>query len=164
MSESKIKPFPRPGAPLPATPPTPITSTTVALKRVVVIADGACSGNPGPGGWGVVLRSGENVKELHGDERDTTNNRMEITAVIEALNALKQPCEVEIISDSEYVINTQTKGWKRKKNNDLWQALDAALIPHTVKWTWVRGHNGHDDNERADELARMGIEEVRNSS
>ena len=151
MSDFKIAPFPRKPKLRPAT--------------VVAITDGACSGNPGPGGWGVVLRRGEDVHELHGGDSETTNNRMEITAVIETLKALEQPCEVEIVSDSQYLINTMTQGWKRKQNLDLWQALDAAIAPGTIIiWTWVRGHNGHTDNERADALARMGIEQARNRS
>jgi ribonuclease HI len=165
MTDFKITPFARPPAPAPATPPAPPVAVTEAAaaaesQKVIVITDGACSGNPGPGGWGVIIRRGQEVIELHGGERDTTNNRMEITAVIEALKAI-EPSEVEIISDSEYVINTMTKGWKRKANTDLWPNLDAALRLHRVTWKWVRGHNGHDDNERADELARLGIEEVR---
>lgn len=143
MTEFKITPFPRPAA---------------KPQKVIAVTDGACSGNPGPGGWGVVLRIGETVKELHGGAPAATNQRMEITAAIMALKSLEHPSEVEIVSDSQYVIYTMTKGWKRKANQDLWQRLDTEGARHSfVTWTWVRGHDGHADNERADELARLGI-------
>jgi len=132
--------------------------------------DGACSGNPGPGGWGVLLRYNGHERELHGGEPGTTNNRMELSAVIEGLRALKRPCRVVIVTDSQYVkrgIGEWMPRWKRNgwrtsrrepvKNADLWRALDAALAPHTVEWRWVRGHSGHSENERADELARAAI-------
>jgi len=139
-------------------------------NRVTIYTDGACSGNPGPGGWGAILRFGEHEKELQGGETETTNNRMELTAAIEALNALKRPCAIDLYTDSTYVrsgIREWLAGWKRKnwrtsqnkpvKNADLWQALDAARERHDVTWHWVKGHAGHPDNERADELARGGM-------
>jgi ribonuclease HI len=137
---------------------------------VEIFTDGACKGNPGPGGWGALLRIGQHERELFGGEAHTTNNRMELTAVIRALEALKRPCRVEIYTDSEYVKNGITawlptwklRGWKtadRKpvKNVDLWQALDAAARRHDVRWHWVRGHAGHAENERADALANRGV-------
>ncbi|MET1413995.1 ribonuclease HI [Roseibium sp. HPY-6] len=139
-------------------------------NRVTIFTDGACSGNPGPGGWGVLLRFGEHEKVLNGGEPETTNNRMELTAAIEALNALKRPCAIDLYTDSTYVrsgISEWMDGWKRKnwrtagnkpvKNADLWQALDEARERHDVTWHWVKGHAGHPDNERADELARGGM-------
>ena len=145
-------------------------SETVEQAHVVIHTDGACSGNPGPGGWGAILRSGAHERELCGGEAQTTNNRMELTAAIEALNALKRSCKVDLHTDSTYVRDGITKwlyNWKRNawrtadkkpvKNAELWQALDAARGRHDVTWHWVRGHAGHDDNERADELARKGM-------
>ena len=139
-------------------------------RRVVIYADGACSGNPGPGGWGAILRFGEHEKELSGGEQETTNNRMELMAAIQALNALKRPCAVDLYTDSTYVrsgISEWMKGWKARgwktadkkpvKNADLWQELDVARDRHDVTWHWVKGHAGHPDNERADELARGGM-------
>ncbi|MCC5795727.1 MAG: ribonuclease HI [Methylophaga sp.] len=138
------------------------------MDEVDIFTDGACSGNPGPGGWGAILRlRGKQVeKELSGAEPDTTNNRMEMMAVIAALEALKKPCKVTITTDSQYVMKGMTEwlsGWKAKqwktaarkpvKNADLWQRLDKAVSQHQVKWEWVRGHDGHPDNERADQLA-----------
>ena len=136
------------------------------LPSVQVATDGACKGNPGPGGWGAVLRSGATEKELSGGEKLTTNNRMELTAVIEALNALKKPCTVHLSTDSRYVMDGLTKwvkGWQRNgwrtadkkpvKNVELWQALVAACERHRIRWEWVKGHAGHPDNERADRLA-----------
>ena len=136
------------------------------MKRVEIFTDGACKGNPGPGGWGALLRMGAHEKELSGAEPDTTNNRMELTAAIRALNALKQPCEVRLHTDSRYVIDGITKwihGWKRRNwvnaakkpvmNADLWRQLEEAAAPHTIEWEWVRGHSGHPENERADRLA-----------
>ncbi len=139
--------------------------------RVEIFTDGACSGNPGPGGWGVLLRYGDKEKELSGGAAETTNNRMELSAAIEALNALTRPCAVDLYTDSTYVKDGITKwmhNWKRNgwrtaakkpvKNAELWQALDDALGPHDVTWHWVKGHAGHPENERADELARTGME------
>ena len=141
------------------------------MKTVSIWTDGACSGNPGPGGWGALLRFGEHEKELSGGEFETTNNRMELLAAIEALNALTQPCVVELYTDSQYVKGGMTgwiEGWKKNgwrtsakkpvKNAELWQALDEAVSRHTVNWHWVKGHAGHPENERADELARSGME------
>lgn len=135
--------------------------------EVTLVTDGACSGNPGPGGWGALLRYGEHERELSGAEPHTTNNRMELMAVIRGLEALKRPCPVRIITDSQYVMKGITEwlaGWKRNgwktaakapvKNEDLWRRLDTALAPHDARWTWVRGHAGHPDNERVDALAR----------
>jgi len=143
-------------------------------EPVVVYTDGACKGNPGPGGWGALLRWGTDEKELFGGEAQTTNNRMELTAVIEALSSLKQRCEVAVYTDSEYVRNGITtwihnwklRGWrtadkKPVKNVELWQRLDALASNHDVRWHWVRGHNGDPGNERADELANLGVLSVR---
>jgi ribonuclease HI len=136
------------------------------LPHVEIATDGACKGNPGPGGWGAVIRSGEREKDISGGENPTTNNRMELMAAIKALEALKKPCRVTLSTDSKYVMDGLTKwihgwrknGWKtadRKpvKNADLWQELVAASTPHQIEWKWVKGHNGHPDNERADKLA-----------
>jgi ribonuclease HI len=136
---------------------------------VVIYTDGACKGNPGPGGWGAWLRSGMNERELYGGEPQTTNNRMELTAVIEALRALKWPCEVALYTDSQYVRqgitawigNWKKRGWKTAdkkpvKNADLWQALDDQAMRHRVQWHWVQGHSGDEGNERADALANRG--------
>jgi ribonuclease HI len=142
----------------------------MTAKTVVIHTDGACSGNPGPGGWGAVLRYGGHERELKGGEPLTTNNRMELTAAIMALETLNRAATVEIHTDSQYVkdgISKWIHGWKRNgwktsdkkpvKNAELWQRLDLALQHHQVSWHWVRGHAGHDDNERADELAREGM-------
>jgi ribonuclease HI len=142
--------------------------------HVLIYTDGACSGNPGPGGWGAILRFGELEKELNGGERNTTNNRMELMAAISALEALKKPAVVDLTTDSQYVrqgITSWIHGWKRNgwrtadrkpvKNVDLWQRLDAALGQHEVRWHWVKGHAGHAENERADQLAREGIAALR---
>ena len=140
------------------------------MKTVEIWTDGACSGNPGPGGWGALIRFGEHEKELNGGEFETTNNRMELMAAIEALNALTQPCIVDLHTDSQYVKGGMTgwmDGWKKNgwktsnkkpgKNVELWQALDQAVARHKVNWHWVKGHAGHPENERADELARSGV-------
>ncbi len=137
---------------------------------IEIFTDGACSGNPGPGGWGVILRSSGHEKELSGGEGATTNNRMELTAVIEGLKALKKSSAVTIHTDSRYVMDGaekwlagwKTKGWKTAdkkpvKNEDLWRALDTEMARHTIRWKWVRGHTGHVENERADALARGAI-------
>ena len=137
---------------------------------VTIHTDGACSGNPGPGGWGAILEYGGKTKELKGGEALTTNNKMELTAAIEALNALKRPCKVELYTDSQYVKNGvqgwihnwKRNGWRTSdkkpvKNAELWQALDAAVQRHEVSWHWVKGHAGHDLNERADQLANEGM-------
>ena len=141
--------------------------------QVVIHTDGACSGNPGPGGWGAVLHYGEKEKELWGGELSTTNNRMELMAAIQALEALKKPCKVELHTDSQYVqkgIHEWIHGWKRRgwltadkkpvKNDDLWKRLDHARLRHEVDWRWVKGHAGHEFNERADVLARQGMTET----
>jgi ribonuclease HI len=148
--------------------------TEQAGDQVVIHTDGACSGNPGPGGWGAILEWGGRRREIKGGEAHTTNNRMELMAAISALEALKRPCEVDLHTDSQYLrqgITSWIHGWKRNgwktadrkpvKNIDLWQRLDAAIARHTMRWHWVRGHSGHDLNERADELAREAIAEIR---
>ena len=141
---------------------------------IEIFTDGACSGNPGPGGWGAILRSGDTEKELFGGERLTTNNRMEMTAVIEALRALKKPVAAKVHTDSQYVqkgISEWIHGWKRRgwktaakepvKNEDLWRELDRLAAQHKIEWIWVKGHAGHPENERADELARRGVDKAR---
>ena len=146
------------------------------MKQVRAFTDGACSGNPGPGGWGAVLQFGDHERELHGGARDTTNNRMELTAAIEALKALSEPCEVSLTTDSTYVrdgitqwlTNWKRNGWKTAakkpvKNQDLWQALDHESARHEIDWRWVKGHSGHPENERADRLANLGMAAVRDS-
>ncbi len=144
---------------------------TTTKSAVEIYTDGACSGNPGPGGWGAILMHGETSKELKGGAADTTNNRMELTAAIEALGALKRSCTVNLHTDSVYVkdgITQWMERWKKNgwrtaakkpvKNVDLWQALDDAITGHQISWHWVKGHAGHPLNERADELAREGME------
>ena len=144
------------------------------MKKVQLITDGACLGNPGRGGWAAILRYGGHKKELFGSAPHTTNNRMELTAAIVALESLKRPVVVDLHTDSQYLrqgITSWIHGWKRNgwktadrkpvKNVDLWQRLDVAIARHTVHWHWVRGHSGHDLNERADELAREAIAEIR---
>ncbi len=141
------------------------------MDKVEIYTDGACRGNPGPGGWGAWLRAGDNEREICGGERNATNDRMELMAVIAALNALKRTCEVILHTDSQYVqkgISEWIHGWKARgwktaakapvKNVDLWQALDAAQQRHTIEWRWVKGHAGHVGNERADALANQGVE------
>ncbi len=139
-------------------------------KTVEIYTDGACSGNPGPGGWGAILAHGGHKKELKGGASETTNNRMELTAAIEALNALNEPCSVDLHTDSNYLregITSWIKNWNRNgwktankkpvKNADLWKQLEVARARHEVRWHWVKGHAGHPENERADELAREGM-------
>lgn len=137
------------------------------IKKVEIFSDGACSGNPGPGGYGVILRFGEHIKELSGGEHETTNNRMELTGVIKGLDALKEPCEVTLTTDSKYVVDSVTKGWvygwkskgwkksdgKTALNVDLWEQLLPLLQKHKVNFVWVKGHAGHPENERCDKLA-----------
>lgn len=144
------------------------------MSPVIIHTDGACKGNPGPGGWGAILQAGGKTKELCGGEPVTTNNRMELLAAIMALEALTRPCQVELHTDSKYVMTGITawihrwkaRGWKTAdkkpvKNDDLWKRLDAARARHDVKWRWVKGHAGHELNERADQLANLGIEKMR---
>lgn len=142
-------------------------------KPVVIYTDGACRGNPGPGGWGALLEYGDKTRELYGGEAETTNNRMELTAAIQALNALKRACQVDLNTDSNYVRQGITQwlsrwkenGWKTAakkpvKNADLWWRLDAACERHTIEWHWVKGHSGNPGNEAADDLANRGIDEL----
>ena len=143
------------------------------MKNVEIFTDGACRGNPGPGGWGALLRYGDNERSLCGGEHETTNNRMELMAVIKGLSALQRSCEVTVTSDSTYVLkgiqewmpNWKKKGWKTAskkpvKNVDLWQQLDELVEVHTIDWQWVKGHSGHAENEIADQLANRGIDEL----
>ena len=142
------------------------------MKKIQLITDGACLGNPGPGGWACILRFGDKKKEMFGSEPQTTNNRMELTAAMEGLRALKEPCEVEVVTDSQYVKNGITQwihGWKKngwktaaKKpvvNQDLWTELDTLVAKHKLQWTWTKGHADHDDNNRCDELATRAARE-----
>lgn len=143
------------------------------MDKVVIHTDGACRGNPGPGGWGAILTSGDHEKELYGAETDTTNNRMELMAAIMALESLKRPCDVTLATDSVYVkkgITEWLRNWKRRdwktsdkkpvKNKDLWQRLEQAVEPHHLRWRWIKGHSGHLENERADQLANRAIDEM----
>jgi ribonuclease HI len=145
--------------------------------RVEIFCDGACSGNPGVGGWGLILRSGDREKELSGADGNTTNNRMEMTAAIVSLESLKRPCDVALTTDSQYLVKGMTewlsgwvrKGWINSKkepvlNRDLWERLLALSKIHRITWVWVRGHNGHMENERCDELARRAIESFRRNN
>jgi len=148
------------------------------LKRIEIFTDGACLGNPGPGGWGVILRYNDVEKELFGNEANTTNNKMELTAVISALSALKEPCNITLYTDSRYVMdgiekwifNWKQNGWKTAnkktpvKNLELWQKLDELKSKHDIRWVWVKGHAGHKENERCDELARTAAEQLKNES
>jgi ribonuclease HI len=142
-------------------------------ELVEIYTDGACKGNPGPGGWGAVLRFGPHLKELHGGEPATTNNRMELTAVIRALEALTRPCAIRLHTDSQYVqkgITDWIADWKRRgwrtadkkpvKNADLWKRLDELVVPHQIEWVWVKGHAGNPGNERADALANLGVSQA----
>ena len=144
------------------------------MSHVIIHTDGACKGNPGPGGWGAIIQFGDKTKEISGGEPLTTNNRMELTAAIMALEALTRPCRIDLHTDSKYVMDGITgwihgwkaRGWKTAdkkpvKNDDLWKRLDVARTRHEVKWHWVKGHAGHALNERADQLANRGIEEMR---
>ena len=144
------------------------------METVEIFTDGACKGNPGPGGWGALLRMGPHEKELSGSEADTTNNRMEMTAVLRALGALIEPCRVRLHTDSRYVIDGMTKwihGWQKRgwvnaskkpvRNADLWHDLIEAAAPHTIQWEWVKGHNGHVENERVDRLASDAADAIR---
>lgn len=144
------------------------------MKKIEIFTDGACRGNPGPGGWGALLRYGEHERELFGGEANTTNNRMELMAAIRALETLREPCDVDVTTDSEYVrkgISEWLPAWKARnwkttdrkpvKNADLWQLLEQAAARHTVRWHWVKGHSGHDENERADQLANRGIDSLK---
>jgi ribonuclease HI len=146
----------------------------MTADTVVIYTDGACRGNPGPGGWGVILSYKGAVKELYGGEKETTNNRMELTAAIQGLEVLKKQCKVELNTDSKYVLqgitewlpNWKKRGWKTAgnkpvKNEDLWRRLDAAGSKHTIEWKWVKGHSGHKENDRADELANLGIDRLK---
>ena len=146
-------------------------------KVIEIFTDGACSGNPGPGGWGAVLRYGDVEKEMNGGEPETTNNRMELMAAIMAIEAVKRPCEIHLHTDSEYLrqgITTWIHSWKARgwktadkkpvKNVDLWQRLERAIETHDVHWHWVKGHSGHVENERADELARLAIRQMKDAS
>ena len=143
---------------------------------VEIYSDGACKGNPGPGGWGAVLRYNGVEKHLYGGEAETTNNRMELMAVIKALESLKRNCRVHITTDSQYVkngitewiVNWKRRGWKTAakkpvKNQDLWQRLDESLASHDIEWHWIKGHSGHPENERCDEMARLAIQQYRDS-
>jgi ribonuclease HI len=144
------------------------------MKKVVIHSDGACHGNPGPGGWAAILEYGQNKREMSGGVPATTNNRMELQAAIEALSALKEPCEVEFYTDSEYVkngvsdwlLNWKRNGWRTKskkpvKNEDLWRTLDSSVSKHKIDWRWLKGHAGHDGNERCDQLANEEIAKIK---
>lgn len=144
------------------------------MKVVSIFTDGACKGNPGPGGWGAILRYGDAEKQLFGGEKDTTNNRMELRAAIEALSILNRQCDVVLTTDSQYVrkgVTQWLKNWKRNgwktaskapvKNADLWQQLDQLIAGHSIDWRWVKGHSGHPENELADQLANRGVKELR---
>ncbi|MEL1249474.1 ribonuclease HI [Aurantiacibacter gilvus] len=144
------------------------------MKKIEIFTDGACKGNPGPGGWGALLRMGKHEKEMSGSDPDTTNNRMEMTAVIRALKVLTEPCEIVLHTDSRYVVDGMTKwihGWKKRgwktadkkpvRNEELWHDLIEAALPHQISWEWVKGHNGHPENERVDCLASEAADRAR---
>jgi len=144
-----------------------------SMKKIEIFTDGACRGNPGPGGWGALLRWADHTKELKGAQAETTNNRMELTAAIEALKVLKQPCEIDLTTDSQYVrrgitewiVNWKKNQWRNSqkkpiKNQDLWQSLDEQTQRHQIHWHWVKGHSGHPENERVDQLANDAIDEL----
>jgi len=169
MTEDTVSPAPASAATAAARP-----ALTVTRPKVVIYTDGACKGNPGIGGWGAWLQSGDHHKELWGGESSTTNNRMEMTAVIEALASLKRTCDIVLYTDSEYVkngITTWIHGWKSRgwktaarqpvKNVELWQRMDALSQLHQIEWRWVKGHAGDPGNEKADELANRGVESAR---
>ena len=150
-----------------------MSKSVSAADRVLIYPDGSCKGNPGPGGWGAIIKTARGERELWGNERQTTNNRMELTAVIRALETLEQPSVVEVHTDSQYVqkgISEWLHAWKRRgwrtadkqpvKNLDLWQELDRLAAPHRISWYWVKGHAGHPENERADALANRGVEKL----
>jgi ribonuclease HI len=154
-----------------------MSNPTAKPGIVEIFTDGACSGNPGPGGWGAILRYGATEKELNGGEPVTTNNRMEMMAAIMAIEAVKRPCQIHLHTDSEYLrqgITTWIHSWKARgwktadkkpvKNVDLWQRLETAIETHDVTWHWVKGHSGHPENERADELARLAIRQMKDAS
>ena len=143
------------------------------MDKIVIYTDGACRGNPGPGGWGAILQYGDHEKELYGSERETTNNRMELMAAIRALEELKRPCDVTLTTDSQYVkkgITEWLESWKRRgwktadkkpvKNQELWKRLEKAAEKHKIHWKWVKGHSGHEENERVDQLANQAIDEM----
>lgn len=143
------------------------------MKKIEIYTDGSCLGNPGPGGWGAILKFNDSEKVIHGAEKDTTNNRMELKAALEAIKSVKEPCEIDLYTDSNYLRqgitewmqNWKKNGWKtasRKpvKNVDLWQAIDDVIQSHKIDWHWVKAHNGHTENERVDKIAREAIKEL----
>lgn len=150
-----------------------MSESTPRSEPVHIFTDGACRGNPGPGGWGAILRYGEREKELYGSERTTTNNRMELMAAIQALEALNRTCDITLTTDSQYLrkgITEWLPQWKRRgwktadkqpvKNQDLWERLEKAVASHRIRWDWIKGHSGHEENERADALANRAIDEM----